>query len=55
MVVDHGSLIHADKHGTVVIPLEIAPLLPAAIETIIHREAVILNAIRSPGFNIETL
>ncbi len=55
MVVEHGSLIHADKHGAVVIPLEIAPLLPAAIETIIQREAVILDAIRAPGFDIETL
>lgn len=55
MVVEHGSLIHADKHGAVVIPLEIAPLLPAAIETITQREAVILEAIRAPGFDIETL
>jgi hypothetical protein len=29
MVAEHGSLIHADRHGAVVIPLEIAPLLPA--------------------------
>ena len=55
MVVEHGSLIHADKHGAVVIPLETAPRLPAAIETIVEREAVILDAIRAPGFNIETL
>jgi len=55
MVVEHGSLIHADKHGAVVIPLDIAPLLPAAIETMIRREAVILDAIRAPGFDIETL
>lgn len=55
MVVEHGSLIHADKHGAVVIPLEIAPRLPEAVETIVRREAVILDAIRAPGFGIETL
>ncbi len=55
MVVQHGSLIHADKHGAVTIPLEIAPLLLAAIDTIVQREAVILEAIRSPGFDIEAL
>lgn len=55
MVVEHGSLIHADRHGAVVIPLERAPLLPAAIETITQREAVILDAIKAPGFDIETL
>ena len=55
MVVEHGSLVHADKHGAVVIPLETAPLLPEAIETIVQREAVILEAIRAPGFDIDTL
>lgn len=54
MVVEHGSLVHADKHGAVVIPLETAPLLPEAIETIVQREAVILEAIRAPGFDIDT-
>ena len=55
MVVEHGSLIHADKHGAVVIPLKVAPLLPEAVETIVRREAVILDAIRAPGFDIKTL
>jgi hypothetical protein len=36
-----------------VIPLEVAPLLPAAIDTILLREGVILEAIRAPGFDIE--
>jgi len=55
MVVEHGTLIHADKHGAVVIPLETAPLLPAAIDTILQREGVILEAIRAPGFDIDAL
>ena len=55
MVVEHGSLIHADKHGAVVIPLEVAPLLPAAVDTILLREGVILEAIRGSWFSISRL
>lgn len=55
MVVQHGSLVHADKHGAVVIPHELAPRLPEAIDTIVQREAVILKAIKSPGFDIDML
>ena len=55
MTVKHGSLIHADKHGAVLIPHDIAPRLPAAIDTIVAREAIILNAISAPEFNIDVL
>jgi regulator of RNase E activity RraA len=55
MAVEHGSLIHADKHGAVLIPHEIAERLPAAIDTIVQREKVILEAIRAPDFNIDVL
>ena len=55
MTVEHGSLIHADKHGAVMIPHEIAERLPAAIDTILQREEIILESIRSPDFNIDVL
>lgn len=55
MTVEHGTLIHADKHGAVMIPHEIAERLPTALETIVQRESVILEAIRSPGFGIDEL
>lgn len=55
MAVEHGSLIHADKHGAVLIPHEIAERLPAAIDTIVQREKVILEAIRAPDFDIDVL
>ena len=55
MTVKHGSLVHADKHGAVLIPHDIAPRLPSAIDTILQREAVILKAIRAPGFDIDVL
>ena len=55
MTVRPGDLIHADRHGAVVIPTEAAPHLPAAIDTLTRREAVILEACRQPGFSVETL
>jgi len=53
--VKDGDLIHADKHGAVLIPIDTAQALPGAIETTIKREKIILDAISAPDFNIATL
>ena len=50
-----GDLIHADRHGAVVIPPEMARGLPEAIATLTRREKVILDACARPDFTIETL
>lgn len=55
MTVSHGQLIHADRHGAVIIPAEAAPAIPDAVDLITRREAVILDACREPGFDIEML
>jgi regulator of RNase E activity RraA len=55
MTVRHGDLIHADRHGGVMIPREAAPQLPAVIDRISRREAVILEACKRPDFNIDVL
>jgi regulator of RNase E activity RraA len=55
MTVRHGDLIHADRHGAVVIPVEAAPRLPEAIALCGRREAPILAAARAPGFTVEKL
>ncbi len=55
MRVSDGDLIHADQHGAVVIPHEVATKVKAAAEQVIRRERVIIDAARQPGFNIETL
>jgi regulator of RNase E activity RraA len=55
MPVAHGDLIHADRHGAVVIPFEAVERLPAAIDLCARKEAPILNAARSPGFTIADL
>ena len=55
MRVEHGELIHADQHGAVVIPWDVAAAVPAAAADIARREAVIISAAREPDFNMERL
>ena len=55
MKVRHGDLIHADQHGAVVIPIEVAAKVKAAAETIAANERVIIDASRQPGFDMEAL
>ena len=55
MTVDDGDIVHADRHGAVVVPREAVAKLPAAVELLTRREAVILAAARSGGFDIDTL
>jgi regulator of RNase E activity RraA len=55
MQVHSGDLIHADRHGAVVIPANAARKLAAAATLCGRREQPILSAARSPGFSIEVL
>ena len=55
MVVEDGDLVHADEHGAVVIPHELARKLPDVVALIMRREAVILKVCREPGFTVEKL
>ncbi|HEV7323358.1 MAG TPA: RraA family protein [Ensifer sp.] len=48
-----GDLIHADRHGAVVIPNEVISLLSGAIAKLQASEKVILQPAREPGFTIE--
>jgi regulator of RNase E activity RraA len=50
-----GDLIHADRHGALVIPTGVVSLLKNAIEKVIDSEAIVLVPAREPGFNIEKL
>lgn len=53
--VAENELIHADRHGALVIPHDIIPKLKVAIDTVIESEAIVLGPAREPGFNIEKL
>ena len=55
MTVRHGELVHADRHGAVVIPFDVAAAIPAAVDLLVRKERVILDLARAPGFTIEAL
>src|ERR1700719_2127944 len=55
MTVRSGDLIHADRHGAVVIPLDVAAKLPDAAELCGRRETPILEIARSSSFTLEKL
>ena len=55
MLVRSGDLVHADRHGAVVIPRNVAAKVPDAAELCMRREAPILAACRSPDFTLEQL
>jgi regulator of RNase E activity RraA len=55
MTVRSDDLIHADRHGAVVIPLDVAAKLPDAAELCGRRETPILEIVRSPSFTLEKL
>ena len=55
MRVRSGELIHADVHGAVVIPSDVADQVVAAAAKLARRERVIIDAAQRPGFNIDAL
>ncbi len=46
-----GDLVHADQHGVLLVPKEIAAELPAAADRIIEREQAFIGWLRSPDFD----
>jgi regulator of RNase E activity RraA len=50
-----GDLIHADMHGAVVIPLDVARKVAEAARLLARREAVIISASKKKGFSFEKL
>lgn len=55
MSVRPGDLIHADRHGAVVIPAEHIERMAWAIDVVMRKEVPILTAARAPGFTVEKL
>ncbi len=55
MSVASGDLIHADRHGAVVIPAEVAKDIPQAVDLLTRREAVILEVAKRPDFSVDKL
>ncbi|MEM1400453.1 MAG: RraA family protein [Pseudomonadota bacterium] len=53
--INQGDLVHADRHGALVIPPDVVPSLQDAIETVIANENIVLGPARTPGFDINAL
>lgn len=49
-----GELVHADRHGALVIPDEVIPVLYSAIGKLLETEKLVLGPAREPGFDFET-
>lgn len=53
LTIAQGDLVHADRHGALVIPPEVLPALQGAIETVIANEAIVLGPARADDFSFE--
>ncbi|WP_421983466.1 RraA family protein [Roseibium sp.] len=48
-----GELVHADRHGALVIPEDVIPVLASAIGKLLETEKLVLEPARQPGFDFE--
>jgi regulator of RNase E activity RraA len=55
MAVKSGDLIHADRHGAVVVPADKIDAMAAALDGLNTQEARIISAARAPGATVETI
>ncbi|MBV8737669.1 MAG: RraA family protein [Alphaproteobacteria bacterium] len=55
MVVSANDVIHADRHGAVVVPAEAVREIPRAADLLARREKVVIDAARAPGFSVDRL
>lgn len=53
LTVRPGDLVHADRHGAVVVPAEVIDRLEDAIRRLMQTERIVLDAARQPGFDFE--
>lgn len=51
MQVRDGDLVHADRHGGLVIPKDVIPDLAAAIRKLLETEKIVLEPARAAGFD----
>ena len=55
LTVAQGDLVHADRHGALVIPPDTLPDLEQAIRIVMANEAIVLGPARQPDFTFEKL
>ena len=55
LTVAQGDLVHADRHGAVVVPPDVLPELEGAIERMFAAERLVLEPAKRAGFGIAAL
>jgi regulator of RNase E activity RraA len=55
MAVTSGDLIHADRHGAVVVPVDKIDAMRPAFDKLTAQEARIIQAARDPGATVESI
>ncbi|MBV8937077.1 MAG: RraA family protein, partial [Alphaproteobacteria bacterium] len=55
MTVSPNDVVHADRHGAVVIPPDAVKEIPAAVALMARRERVLIDASNAPGFSVARL
>ncbi|MCT4611601.1 MAG: RraA family protein [Pelagimonas sp.] len=53
MTVKDGDLVHADRHGALVIPTDVIPVLEEAILKLLDTEKLVLDPARTDGFDFD--
>ncbi|WP_171127103.1 MULTISPECIES: RraA family protein [unclassified Ruegeria] len=53
LTVNSGELMHADRHGALVVPEDVVDQLEAAVQKLLTTEHIILDAASQPGFDFE--
>ena len=51
LTIANGDLVHADRHGALVIPADYTAALGAAITKLLDTEQIVLSAARAPDFD----
>lgn len=55
MAVKSGDLIHADRHGAIVVPIDKISAMRAALDKLAKTEARIIAAARTPGATVSSI
>ena len=55
MAVENGDLIHADRHGAVIVPADKVDEMMMTLEALVEREARIIRAANDPGMTVERI
>lgn len=53
LTVHQGDLVHADRHGAVVVPPDIMPVLAASVARLLATEKLVLEPARAEGFDLQ--